>query len=121
MKKIYTFKELKNPVGLWLLAVILSLLITGISAPAAIWISLEKSDLLYQSRQLQNELEEKLELSTKLEIEHARLLSPYELRQRAEEIGMGLPSTGQVRRLQIDAPPPTASLILEHVQEAENQ
>ncbi len=99
MKKFYTLKELKNPAGTWLLGVIISLLITGVLAPMAVWISIEKNELLYQSRQLQAELEKKAELSAKLEVEHGRMLSPYELKKKAEEIGMGQANSGQVRRL----------------------
>ncbi len=101
MKKFYTIKELKNPAGAWLLAVILSLLLTGLLAPTAVWISLDTNDMLYENRQKQAELEEKIELSNKLEIEHARLLSPYELKKKAETIGMGLANANQVRRITI--------------------
>ena len=37
----------------------------------------------------------------KLEVERERLLSPYELRRRAEEFGMREPKPGQVRRMEI--------------------
>ena len=37
----------------------------------------------------------------KLEVERERLLSPYELRRRAEEFGMREPRPGQVRRMEI--------------------
>ena len=37
----------------------------------------------------------------KLEVERERLLSPYELRRRAEDFGMREPRPGQVRRMEI--------------------
>ena len=40
-------------------------------------------------------------LRAKLEVERERLLSPYELRRRAEEFGMREPRPGQVRRMEI--------------------
>ncbi len=101
MKKLYTIKELKNPAGTWLLGVILSLLVTGLLAPAAVWLSLDINDTLYENRQKQRELDKRTELSHKLEIEHARLLSPYELKKKAEIIGMGLANANQVRRITV--------------------
>ena len=35
-----------------------------------------------------------------VEVERERLLSPYELRRKAEEIGMKEPKPGQVRRME---------------------
>ncbi len=116
MKKFYTLKELKNPAGTWLLAVIISLLVTGLLAPTAVWISLDTSDILYQNRQMQAELDKKKELSEKLEIEAARLLSPYELKKKAEHLGMGQANAGQVRRITIYEKTNTTSNKSENIQ-----
>ncbi len=94
-------KEKKNTIGSWILTIAVSLVITAALAPLAIWISIEKNEILYTARKLQNELDMKLELTAKLEVEHGRLLSPYELEKKADEIGMGIASSGQVRRLKI--------------------
>ena len=48
----------------------------------------------------QNKLQERKALRAKLEVERERLLSPYELRRKAEEIGMKEPKPGQVRRME---------------------
>lgn len=103
MKKNYTLKELKNPASAWLLLVILSLLITAAIAPMAVWISIEKSEIFFSARQLQGELDNKLELFAKLEVEHERLLSPHELQRKAEAIHMGVAKSGQIRRLDLTA------------------
>ncbi len=99
MNKIYTMKELKNPLGLWVLGVIISLLFTGIFMLLAIWINLEQNEVLYINRQLQAELDKKVEHLAKLEVEHGRLISPYELETKAKSIGMGIAEPGQIRRL----------------------
>ena len=46
-------------------------------------------------------MRERRALRAKLEVERERLLSPYELRRRAEEFGMREPRPGQVRRMEI--------------------
>ena len=44
-------------------------------------------------------LRERRALRAKLEVERERLLSPYELRLKAEKLGLGEPKPGQVRRM----------------------
>ena len=46
-----------------------------------------------------SELRERQGLRAKLEVERDRLLSPYELRMRADQFGMTEPRPGQIRRL----------------------
>ena len=56
--------------------------------------------ILVWSNIAQNKLQERKALRAKLEVERERLLSPYELRRKAEEIGMKEPKPGQVRRME---------------------
>ncbi len=99
MKKVFAIKELSNPAGAWFLAILISLLFSGILTHFAIYINMAHNDILFEIRNIQRELDEKNSLLSKLEVEHSRLLSPYVLEQRAEELGMGIPKSGQIRRL----------------------
>ncbi len=101
MRNFQKIKKEKSPIASWLLTIVVSLVITASLAPLAIWISIEKNEILYTARKLQNELDKKFELTAKLEVEHSRLLAPYELEKKADEIGMGIASSGQVRRLKV--------------------
>ncbi len=94
-----TLKDMNNPLGVWLLGIILSLLLTGVLAPIAIWVNIEHSEILYQSRLVQAELIKSSELLAKLEVEYGRLISPYELEEKAKKFSMAMASSGQVRRL----------------------
>ncbi len=101
MRNLTKKKQNKSAIGSWILTIAVSLVITASLAPLAIWISIEKNEILFTARKLQNELDKKFELTAKLEVEHTSLLSPYELEKKADEIGMGIASSGQVRRLKI--------------------
>ena len=95
-------KEKKRKFGAsWIFGICLSLLITISLAPLSVWISIEKNELLYLARKKQTELDKKIELTAKLEVEYTRLHTPYELEQKAIEIGMGVAKSGQVRRLEV--------------------
>ena len=52
-----------------------------------------------QSKKEQNTLNERRALRAKLEVERERLLSPYELKRKAQEFGMREATAEQVRRL----------------------
>ncbi len=101
MRNLTKNKQSKSAIGSWLVTIAVSLVITASLAPLAIWISIEKNEILFTARKLQNELDQKLELTAKLEVEHTSLLSPYELEKKADEIGMGIANSGQVRRLKV--------------------
>jgi len=85
----------------WLLALVLGLLSCMVMGLVLVWSSIERTDTTYFINIAQNELQERLALKTKLEVERERLLSPYELRRRAEEMGMGEPRPGQIRRMEV--------------------
>ncbi|KAA0204606.1 hypothetical protein K9U34_05180 [Lawsonia intracellularis] len=66
-----------------------------------VWISIEHTDLAYTIKQLQNELNSRVVFKSKLEVERERLLAPFELKQRAESVGMHEADSKQIRRLTI--------------------
>lgn len=83
----------------WLLALILSLLLSLLTGLVLIWLSIERTDKAYTLRQLRNELDERAVLKTKLEVERDRLLAPAVLGHKAEELGMREARPGQIRRI----------------------
>lgn len=85
----------------WLLALALGLLACMVMGLVLVWSNTERMDTTYFINIAQNELRERRALRAKLEVERERLLSPYELRRRAEEFGMREPKPGQVRRMEI--------------------
>ena len=85
----------------WLVLVALELLAIPVMGLIQVWSGIERTDLTYFINIVQNEMREKQALHAKLEVERERLLSPYLLRQKAEEFGMHEPAPGQVRRLEL--------------------
>lgn len=63
------------------------------------WCNIERLDLAYRARQLQGELDARLGLAAKLEVERASLLSPYRLQEKARELDMSPATAGRIRRL----------------------
>jgi len=64
-----------------------------------VWCNIERMDLAYDLKTKQMILDEKNALLAKLEVERGNLLSPYRLRQKAEEYGLGPADQGRIRRL----------------------
>ncbi|MBQ4567251.1 MAG: hypothetical protein IJA79_03880 [Desulfovibrio sp.] len=85
----------------WLLVLALGLLSCMVMGLVLVWSGIERTDTTYFINIAQNELRERQALTAKLEVERERLLSPYELRRRAEEAGMREPKPGQIRRMQV--------------------
>lgn len=83
----------------WLLLLVLSLLFSLVMGLALVWLSIERTDMAFTIRQLRGQLEERIVLKAKLEIERDRLLSPHILRRKAEELGMREARPGQIRKL----------------------
>ena len=65
-----------------------------------VWSNIERMDTTYFINIAQNTMRERRALRAKLEVERERLLSPYELRRRAEEFSMREPKPGQIRRME---------------------
>ena len=63
------------------------------------WCNIERLDLAYHARQVQGELDARLALAAKLEVERANLLSPYRLQEKARELHMAPASSGRIRKL----------------------
>lgn len=85
----------------WLILFILELLAIPVFGLILVWSGIERTDTTYFINIAQNDMRERQALHAKLRIELERLLSPYELRKRAEEFGMREPAPGQVRRMEI--------------------
>ena len=83
----------------WLLAFILSLLLSLLMGLALVWLSIERTDKAYAIRQLRADVEERAVLKTKLEVERDRLLAPHVLRRKAQQLGMTEAKPGQIRRM----------------------
>ena len=85
----------------WLLVLVLGFLSCMIMGLVLVWSNIERMDTTYFINIAQNTQREREALRAKLEVERERLLSPYELRRRAEEFGMHEPKPGQIRRLEL--------------------
>lgn len=85
----------------WIIALVLELLGLPVFGLVLVWSGIERTDTTYFINIAQTEARERQQLRAKLEVERERLLSPYELRRKAEEFGMSEPKAGQVRRLEI--------------------
>ncbi len=70
-----------------------------------VWVGIERMDSNYFINLEHNRFREKLELNAKLHVERERLLSPYELLNKAQKYGMKQPVPGQIRRLEIGGQP----------------
>ena len=88
----------------WLLAFIISLLLSLLMGLALVWLSIERTDKAYSIRQLRNEVEQRAVLKTKLEVERDRLLAPHVLRRKAIQLGMSEANPGQIRRMPDQGP-----------------
>lgn len=92
MKKNAAFKP-RGGKG-WLLVLAFMLIACMVMGLVLVWSNIERMDTTYFINIAQNELRERRALRAKLEVERERLLSPYELRRRAEEFGMREPQAG---------------------------
>lgn len=94
--------SLPRPAGRgWLLVLAWGILACMAMGLVLVWVNIERMDTNYFINIAQNTLNERKSLRAKLQVERERLLSPYELRRRAEEFGMKEPKPGQVRRMQL--------------------
>lgn len=95
-------KNLGKPEGSkgWLAVLALELLALPLMGLVLVWSGIERTDTTYFINIAQNEARERRALRAKLEVELERLLSPYELRRRAQEFDMREPGPGQVRRME---------------------
>lgn len=85
----------------WLILLVVMTLALPLMGLVLVWSSIERTDTTYFINIAQVEARERQALHSKLEVERDRLLSPYELRRKAEEFGMKEPRAGQIRRMEL--------------------
>ena len=83
----------------WLLVMALGVLSLMLMGLVRVWTNIARVDTTYLINLKQAEVRERKALLAKLEVERERLLSPYELRRKALELGMHEPAAGQIRRM----------------------
>ncbi|MBQ7584761.1 MAG: hypothetical protein IJU40_00735 [Desulfovibrionaceae bacterium] len=64
-----------------------------------VWTNIEKVDTSYFITRTQSEITEKRDHLAKLEVELERMLTPHELLQKAQVLGMHEPAPGQIRSI----------------------
>lgn len=96
MKNSVQFRTSKG----WLILIILQILVIPVMGLALVWSGIEKTDTSYFISVVKSDVREKEALRAKLSVERERLLSPFELRQRANKFGMREPISGQIRRME---------------------
>lgn len=83
----------------WLLISVMFVMFLVVMGLILVWSNIERMDTKYLINRAQNELNERRAHRAKLEVERERLLSPYELKRKAQEFGMREATADQVRRL----------------------
>lgn len=84
----------------WIILLSLEALAIPVMGLLLVWSGIERTDTTYFINIAQNEMRERQILHAKLQVERERLVSPYELRKRAEQFGMKEPKSGQVRSME---------------------
>lgn len=84
------------------LALVVSMTMSAALALSLVWLNLERTNLAYRVRELQNQVQKGLDLNSKLFIERDHLLSPKELDKKAGPMGLGAARPGQIRRIHED-------------------
>lgn len=77
----------------------LLVLLTVVLGLGTVWLNIERLDLAYDLRVMEQELDETESLIAKLEVERNNLVSPYRLQGLAKRFGLGPVQPGQVRRM----------------------
>jgi cell division protein FtsL len=67
---------------------------------ALVWLNIELVGISYEIRDLQNRLQNERVLQDKLEVERMNLSSSYRLREKAEEMGLRPPKSGEVLKVE---------------------
>lgn len=83
----------------FMLALIVSILLSLVMGLCLVWLSIESTDNAYTIGQMHADLAERTALEAKLKVERDRLLSPYELGLAAASLGMREALPGQIRRM----------------------
>jgi cell division protein FtsL len=88
-----------KPGKVWYLLTFVLLGVFFVLGSGLVWVNIERVDLAYKIRKMQDQLEEKRALISKLQVERDNLVSPYRLKPLAKEYGLAEARSGQVRRL----------------------
>lgn len=83
----------------WVLAFVILIMCPIVMLLIMVWSNIVRMDTTYAIKKEQNTLNERRALRAKLEVERERLLSPYELKRKAQEFGLREATANQVRRL----------------------
>ncbi len=83
----------------WLGSCILCALCTLILGLTLVWVNIELVDISYKIKDLQNRLQTEKVLQDKLQVEKMNLSSSYRLREKAQELGLKPPESGQIKRI----------------------
>ncbi|WP_272699311.1 hypothetical protein [Desulfovibrio sp. Fe33] len=65
----------------------------------AVWLNIERMDLAYDLRRMEQSLGRKEDLAAKLTVERNNLVSPYRLKKLAGQLGLEVAAPGQIRRI----------------------
>ncbi|WFS61982.1 hypothetical protein LF599_15125 [Pseudodesulfovibrio thermohalotolerans] len=65
----------------------------------AVWLNIERMDLAYDLRKMEQSLGRKEDLAAKLTVERNNLVSPYRLKKLAGRLGLEVAAPGQIRRI----------------------
>ena len=83
----------------FVLGLVLSIMTSLVLGLTVVWLNIERMELAYGLKKLQVGLDESRDLMAKLQLEKDNLVSPYDLRRKAEEYGLGPAQAGQIRRV----------------------
>ncbi len=84
---------------LWMVLCLLGMALTlGLGA---VWLNIERMDLAYDLRKMEQSLDQKEDLAVKLTVERNNLISPYRLKRLAGQLGLGVAAPGQIRRIAV--------------------
>lgn len=84
----------------WKTACAICALGTFILGLALVWLNIELVGLSYEIRDLQSRLQSERVLQDKLEVERMNLSSSYRLREKAREMGLRPPQSGEVVKVE---------------------
>ena len=77
--------------------------ITVVLAVMHVWLNIERVDLAYRYRAIEDEIQGKAALVSKLQLERENLISPYRLQDMAGKLGLAPAQPGQIRKLPLVA------------------
>ncbi|MCA1945396.1 MAG: hypothetical protein LDL30_08975 [Desulfovibrio sp.] len=77
--------------------------ITLVLAVMHVWLNIERVDLAYRYRAIEEEIQNKAALVNKLQLERENLISPYRLKEMSNSLGLQPAQPGQIRNLALMA------------------